>query len=329
MSIITERFPGHLAPETIDAILRAAVQAPSSHNTQPWIFAVAPGVIHLRADRTRGLPVNDPDDRELVMSCGAALFNLRVAAWCAGAEPTIALLPDAADRDLLATIRLHGSGDPPADVDRLNAAIEVRRIHRGPFADRALPAGLADDLRACAHAEGAWLEVLDDDARDRLADLVAEGDRMQWANRHWRRELAAWLHPRRKGDGLVTPELIAPLAHATIVTLDIGMPAAARDRERAGQAPTIVALDTHGDRPSDWLAAGMALEHVVLRAASQGLQACYLNQPIQVPELRMHVASLLGRPCFPQAIVELGHPVHPTRPTPRRPLADVMDAAPA
>ena len=93
--------------------------------------------------------------------------------------------------------------------------------------------------------------------------------------------------------------------------------------------PTIVALDTHGDRPSDWLAAGMALEHVVLRAASQGLQAGYLNQPIQVPELRMHVASLLGRPCFPQAIIQLGHPMHPTRPTPRRPLADVMDAAPA
>ena len=93
MTTIIERPAGHLAPETVDAILRAAVQAPSSHNTQPWIFAVTPGVIHLRADRTRGLPVNDPDDRELVMSCGAALFNLRVAAWCTGAAPTIALLP--------------------------------------------------------------------------------------------------------------------------------------------------------------------------------------------------------------------------------------------
>jgi hypothetical protein len=90
----------------------------------------------------------------------------------------------------------------------------------------------------------------------------------------------------------------------------------------------IVVLDIHGDRPSDWLAAGMALEHVVLHAASQGLQARYLNQPIQVPELRMHVASLLGRPCFPQAIVELGHPLHPARPTPRRPLADVIATAP-
>ena len=72
----------------------------------------------------------------------------------------------------------------------------------------------------------------------------------------------------------------------------------------------------------------MALEHVLLHAASRAAGR-FLNQPIQVPELRMHVASLLGRPCFPQAIVELGHPARPTRPTPRRPLADVMDAAPA
>jgi hypothetical protein len=257
----------------------------------------------------------------------AALFNLLVATRHAGGEPAVELLPDAADRDLLATVLLHGRGDPRAEADRLHAAIELRRTHRGTFVDRALPAGLHDELRACARAEGAWLELLDDDARDRLADLIAEGDRMQWANRHWRRELAAWLHPRRKGDGLVMPELFAPLAHAAVMTLDIGMPAAARNRDRARQAPAIVVLDTHGDRPRDWLAAGMALEHVVLHAASRGLQGCYLNQPIQVPELRMHVASLLGRPCFPQAIIELGHPAQPTKPTPRRPLAEVMDAA--
>ncbi|MGZ6574339.1 MAG: hypothetical protein ACXVHB_24235 [Solirubrobacteraceae bacterium] len=87
--------------------------------------------------------------------------------------------------------------------------------------------------------------------------------------------------------------------------------------------------DAVGDRPRDWLIAGMALEHVLLQAASRGLQAAYLNQPIQVCELRIRVAALLERPCFPQAIVELGDPAHPDKPTPRRPLLDVIDAAEA
>ena len=66
---------------TVDRrLLEAAVQAPSSHNTQPWLFRVEDGAVHLLADRTRALPVNDPDDRELTISCGCALLNLRVAA---------------------------------------------------------------------------------------------------------------------------------------------------------------------------------------------------------------------------------------------------------
>ena len=93
MSTTTDRPAGHLAPEAVDALLRAAVLAPSSHNTQPRLLAVEPGVVQGGADRTRALPVNDPDDRELVMSCGAALFNLRVAATYAGASPTGSALP--------------------------------------------------------------------------------------------------------------------------------------------------------------------------------------------------------------------------------------------
>jgi len=53
------------------ALLDAAILAPSSHNTQPWRFAVRERTIDLYADRTRALPVNDPDDRELTISrCG-------------------------------------------------------------------------------------------------------------------------------------------------------------------------------------------------------------------------------------------------------------------
>jgi hypothetical protein len=314
-----------VTPKTLDELLHAAIRAPSPHNTQPWIFALEPGVIELRADRTRALAVNDPDDRELTISCGAALFNLRVAAWHAGVAPAIELLPEPADPDLLATVRLHGGGRPPDDNERLYDVIKWRHTSRGGFVDRALPIGLSDELRARAHSEGVWLELLDDDRRRRLAELIAEGDDMQWANRHWRRELAAWTHPRRTGDG-VRHQLIAPLARAVISTLDIGMPTAAQDRESAQHAGAIIVLDTHRDRPRDWLAAGMALEHVLLHAASCGLQAAFFNQPIQVAELRMRVAALLDRPCFPQIIACLGEPVRPAHATPRRPLADVIEA---
>ena len=204
------------------------------------------------------------------------------------------------------------------------SAIQLRRTHRDGFVGRALPTGLSDELRALAYAEGAWLALLGEDERARVADLVAEGDRMQWANRHWRRELAAWLHPRRRGVLPATPGLIAPLTHAAVATLDIGMPTAARDRERTEQEPGHRGT-RHARRPPARLADrrdGARARPPARRV--QGPQAAFLNQPIQLPELRLHVAALLDRPCFPQAIVQLGYPTHPAKPTPRRPLADVM-----
>ena len=63
--------------DTTLALIEQAVRAPSSHNTQPWLFRDREGAVEVHADRSRALPVNDPHDRELHISCGAALFNQR------------------------------------------------------------------------------------------------------------------------------------------------------------------------------------------------------------------------------------------------------------
>lgn len=68
-------------------LLRYATLAPSSHNSQPWHFVLNDNTIALCADRMRALAVIDPYDRELIISCGAALLNLRVALSRAGLAP--------------------------------------------------------------------------------------------------------------------------------------------------------------------------------------------------------------------------------------------------
>ena len=83
----------------LDALVQAAALAPSSHNTQPWRFRLDGRTVDVLADRTRALPINDPHDRELTISCGCALFNLRVAAAAVGLEARVDVLPDAADDD--------------------------------------------------------------------------------------------------------------------------------------------------------------------------------------------------------------------------------------
>lgn len=307
--------------------LEAAVLAPSSHNTQPWKFRLQDGGIELWADRTRALPVNDPDDRELAISCSCALFNLRVAAAHAGVPVRIRLLPDPHNNDLLASVEMASSSTAPTNLAMLWAALAQRRTYRKAFAKRAVSADVEGMLAATAAQELAWLHpIAGETARHATAALVAEGDAAQWASASWRRELSMWMHPNRRGDGMTLPGLATPLAQAVVRTFDMGQGVGAKDQQLADASPLLAVLGTDGDTLEHWLLAGQALQHVLLVAHSLGLQASYLNQPVQIPSLRTRLQLFLGRPGHPQVLLRLGYPEETLPASPRRALADVIDA---
>lgn len=317
----------NLSVPQLQALVQAATLAPSSHNTQPWLFRLEGSVIELLADRTRALPVNDPADRELTISCGCALFNLRVAAAAAGLHAKVEAWPDTADTDLLARVQLSPTGAAPADA-ALHASMSERRTYRERFAATAVDPMALRSLVDAVHSEAAALAVLDT-AEQRLgaAALVAEGDAMLWANPSWRRELAAWMHPRRRGDGLTLPALAIPVAQTVVRTFDMGHGVAAKDRQLADESPVLAVLFTASDRPSDWLAAGQALQRLLLVGVQLGLQASYLNQPVQVAALRPKLQQLTGRPGYAQLLLRIGAPTRTLPAAPRRPLADMLVAS--
>ncbi|WP_404419284.1 Acg family FMN-binding oxidoreductase [Marinospirillum sp.] len=310
-----------LTEEQIKSLLGYAVLAPSSHNTQPWRFEVTDGTISMFADRARALPANDPHDRELTISCGCALMNLRSAAAREGLGVTVDLAPDASDDDLLAVISFKQAEYPARDDAELFKSIKGRRTYRKCFAARDVPTPILDLLRGAAAQEGAWLEVIEsEEARQRAAELVSEGDSIQWSSPDWRRELAAWMHPRRSGDGLTVPGVIAPIAQMVVRTFDMGKRIGAKDRQLADESPVLAVLGTSGDHLADWLVAGQALEKVLLSAHSQGLQASYLNQPIQVAPLRPKLQNLMSKSGFPQILLRLGFADDDIDASPRRHL---------
>ena len=85
-----------------DAMLRAAVAAPSMHNTQPWRFRFAGRTVEVHRDRERELPAEDPSRRMLYVSLGASIFNLRVAAAALGIGTEVRHLMDQRSPDLVA-----------------------------------------------------------------------------------------------------------------------------------------------------------------------------------------------------------------------------------
>ena len=149
-----------LACEDVAVLLRAGRAAPSVHNTQPWLFVAHPGRVDVWVDRRRVLPAADPDGRQWSISCGAAVFNLRLAMAQRGYRPATTLRPDPAEPDLLATVAAAESGRPERWQDVLYQGVYRRHTNRGRYRPVPAPRALSATLIAAAAAEGARLEEI-------------------------------------------------------------------------------------------------------------------------------------------------------------------------
>lgn len=150
-------------------LIKKAVLAPSSHNTQPWFFLISNTTIDLLADRTRALPINDPDDRELTISSGCALMNLCIAATGYGYCPQVETLHGSKEPDLLARVTIMPASGSPVPEGALLRFIEKRCIYRKCFVSH------DGDSETVSH----WVEA----ARTEVAWLLPEGIKPYWRGR--------------------------------------------------------------------------------------------------------------------------------------------------
>jgi nitroreductase family protein len=313
--------------------LQYAVLAPSNHNAQPWRFTIDDDTIEVCADRTRALPVVDPFDRELLISCGAALLNLRVALSHFGLAYAITLFPSDLDPDIVAQIRVSHDGYRDAALAELFKALTLRVTTRAAFVDEAIARDLQGKLTSACDAEGAVARCVDArSSRQAIAELIEEADHIQFADPRFRRELASWIHPRRITDGMPAYgaavgrmlDFAAPFVTSAVRVFDVGAGTPTTNQRLVDGSPLLVGIATRQDNREGWLAAGQALERMLLVAASEGLTASYLNQPIEVSTLRETLRGLLDIDAIPQLLLRVGRGPHADH-APRRPLQEVID----
>jgi hypothetical protein len=295
-----------IASEKLQFFVHYATLAPSGHNTQPWKFAIRGPELELRADRSRAMPVADPQNRELVMSCGAALLHLRVAVRNFGYTCSTEVCPDPDDPDLLARLRLIGRAPAGRTDHKLFKAMGERRTARVPFESRSIPRALLFRWQRAAMYEEAWLHIVDSpEARREIAELIDESGR----------------------DGLPGYSMGLGALSSRVAPAGIfpwGNLQAKRDLALAAQAPAFLVLGTDEDNIAAWMTAGQALARVLLAAQSEGVSASFFLQPVELLQLRQRLMELLpGETGYPQITFRLGYSPR-VPPTPRRALSDVV-----
>jgi hypothetical protein len=323
-------------PVSRDVLIRAterALRAPSVHNSQPWQWRISDGVVELHADPNRHLVGTDPDRRDLVISCGAALHHLRVALADLGVPTRTERLPDPEDDTLLAVLR---TVDGPVDEHdaALAVAIEERRSDRRAFREEPAQPAQLDLLAERAAAQGAGLiPVLSDRARARLAAVLGEAALTERTVPGYAAELAIWSRRHTRGhDGIPT---------GSRTGRHVGSESTGLRRfpqGHLGQAPhpltagpdgaTLMVLTTPGDGPADWLRAGEATSAALLVATESGLATTVLSQAAEVAHTRRQLADTVLRvPEHAQLVLRVGRAPDGAAAlpeTPRRPLRSVL-----
>ncbi|MFE5586052.1 Acg family FMN-binding oxidoreductase [Kitasatospora sp. NPDC056531] len=318
----------------LEKLVSAAVAAPSIHNSQPWRFRLDPATstVEVQADRSRAVPAADPQGRALHISVGAAVLNLRVAARHLGWAPEVRLLPDPAEPDLFAAVRLDAPATAPVPGnDRLFEAIWRRHSSRAPFTGEPVPAAVLDELGGAARAEDAALHLPDHTETARLLHLTAEAERRNTTDPAQRDESRSWI---RTGDtppyGIPVSALGPQDAAGHLPMRDFSAIRAAEHQTPAlfEREPRIAVLTTDHDTPQDWLRAGIALQHVLLVATVHGVRASLLHQAMEWPHLRWEARDPHQRPGYVQILMRLGYGPEGA-PTPRLAAGEVLEAGSA
>ncbi len=311
--------------DPLPACLVAATAAPSIHNTQPWLFRLREDGVDVLVDRRRQLHTVDPEGREMHISVGAALFNLRVALGAHGRRADVWLVPEWSDDALVARVVVGKRIEVTTAARALYDAIGCRHTNRRPFADARLAEPVLAEFETAARLEGATLRVPTDHLRSAVTSLIRTADHRLRDDAEYRAELAAWTTPPGIGrrDGVPRSAFGPRDTDGALPMRDLslghGAPTALVEFERD---PTLGVLYTEGDDPRAWLQAGAALQRVWLTATIRGVAATPLTQTIEVPELRKLLADSTHG--VVQSVLRLGYPLAAVRPTPRRALDEVL-----
>lgn len=309
-------------------LLRYAVLAPSGHNTQPWSFRITDDGIEVYADYRRRLPVADPDDRELLISIGAAIANLRVAAAHFGFESTVLYQPLPDDALPLALIALRETCNPDPELRRLFPAITNRQTNRTTFEEREIEPEVLE--RLCDLVESSeHINCVLPQERTRIAELVEEASRALMADERWRSELAEWVRPNESGavdgmsgDAFGIPGPLSAFAPWLVRSFDLGEVRAEQERRAIEKASGLIAI-TGDDSRIALVRTGEELERLLLTLTSCGVQYAFANAPCQVPATRRELGELIRSAQPPQLLVRIGYAKRISRRMPRRPVGAV------
>ncbi len=216
-------------------------------------------------------------------------------------------MPDAADQDHLAHLRVYAPAPADPQAVRHVRTVPLRQTNRRPVVGP--PVG-PEDLRAITasvRAEAAWLHMLRPEQVIELAAAADLAQRSEAGVPEWRAELAYWnggTRPAASGNPSAAIPQHAP--QTTVSGFDGGNGGDLPISVEHDRAARFAILYGQSDEPRDWLRAGEALSAGWLTATERGISVMPLSAPVEVIGTRETMRRMLSYLNHPFLVLRFG-----------------------
>lgn len=280
-------------------LVRYATLAANGHNTQPWRFHIGDRGIGILPDFERRTPAVDPDDHHLFASLGCAAENLSIAARARGMSGEVRF-----DASQQGSVHVDLQRVPAKETD-LFRAIPSRQCSRATYDGKPAPSETIQRLMAAAssHAVEAVF-IRDRKQTEEVLSLVIEGNSRQIDDPAFIAELKHWIRFNPDAalatrDGIYAassgnPTLPSWLGPIMFDALFRKQPENDKYAEQVRSSAGIVVFIAKSNDKAGWFSAGRAYERFALQATVDGLKNAFINQAVEVPDMRRELAALLG-----------------------------------
>jgi len=306
--------------DQLNFLVRFAVLAPSSHNSQPWKFEVGENQIIIRPDASRSLPRSDANRRQLFISLGCAIENLVVAADYYGFVTRVNYQNDGA---IITLQRIRQ--EPSQDKNHLILSIPKRHTNRNPYDNRMPDEQFLLWIKDLAVDEMRIDCITDQNIKNKIADIVITAGIAAMDSRGFRDELSHYVKSNitkanigMPGFGFGMPLPVSLLAPFMLRRFNMSKLSRKQDEKLLKEhTPMIVIISTKEDDMKAWMQAGQRYEHIALAAEKEGMNTAPMAAAIQIGESYQELQNTLNTPFRPQVFFRLGYASQSTPHSPR------------
>ncbi len=321
--------------ERLKFFLKFAVLAPSSHNSQPWLFSVSENSIQVYRAKFRSLPIADVNNRQLFLSIGCAIEHIVIAAQYYGYSTNVEYKDDLINPNLAAIITFRKEEKKIQTIESLRyiQAILKRKTNRGKYKKEKILENLLEKIEKLKTPNLNIYVISDTEKISRLADIAVQASIESMVDDNFRLELSHHLkHNLTKskigmpGFSLGLPTLVSFLLPHLMKQFNLERVAQKQNEKLFKKhTPYIVILTTNGDSRKDWLEAGRVFEQITLTLTHDNISVSPWGAPIQIGEFYRNIQKILHTSFRPQMFFRVGYAQKKARFSPRLIVEDVLD----